>query len=211
MKIISSAELKEFISTETDLVDTRPTEEFVNGFVRGSINLILNSDFEKRIKHFIKTENYILVCNKNQIEKLDELYKQFPEQILWIYNENEIQEFRIKKDLIIEVDSYELSLDLQHDINAEVIDVRNAFDFEQEHIGGAQNISVFDMTDMARIANLNEHAIYYLHCNGGTRGVLACSILKKNGLHNLRHIQGGIKAVKEEKFVEIKENKAPLN
>ena len=38
---------------------------------------------------------------------------------------------------------------------------------------------------------------FYLHCAGGYRSVIAASILKSRGIHNLVDIQGGFKAIKE--------------
>jgi rhodanese-related sulfurtransferase len=36
-----------------------------------------------------------------------------------------------------------------------------------------------------------------VHCAGGYRSVIAASILKKRGVHNLVDVQGGFKAIKE--------------
>ncbi len=37
----------------------------------------------------------------------------------------------------------------------------------------------------------------YVHCAGGYRSVIACSLLKRQGFHNLRNVLGGWGAMKE--------------
>ena len=38
---------------------------------------------------------------------------------------------------------------------------------------------------------------YYLHCAGGYRSVIACSILKSRGFIHIINIQGGYKSLSE--------------
>ena len=36
----------------------------------------------------------------------------------------------------------------------------------------------------------------YIHCAGGYRSMIACSILKSRGVHNIVDVQGGFTAIK---------------
>jgi rhodanese-related sulfurtransferase len=47
------------------------------------------------------------------------------------------------------------------------------------------------------LSQFSETDTFYVHCAGGYRSVIAASILKKRGFHNLVDIQGGFKAIKE--------------
>jgi rhodanese-related sulfurtransferase len=47
------------------------------------------------------------------------------------------------------------------------------------------------------MSEVNRDQSYYLHCAGGYRSVIASSILKSRGFHNLVNIQGGYKALCE--------------
>ena len=38
-------------------------------------------------------------------------------------------------------------------------------------------------------------APFYVHCAGGYRSVIAASVLKKRGIHNLVNVEGGFKAI----------------
>jgi rhodanese-related sulfurtransferase len=43
----------------------------------------------------------------------------------------------------------------------------------------------------------------YIHCAGGYRSVIAASLIKRQGLHNVRNVLGGWGAIKElkDKFI----------
>jgi rhodanese-related sulfurtransferase len=38
---------------------------------------------------------------------------------------------------------------------------------------------------------------FYIHCAGGYRSMIASSILKSRGIHNLIDVKGGFKAIQE--------------
>jgi len=43
---------------------------------------------------------------------------------------------------------------------------------------------------------LNASAENFVHCAGGYRSVIACSLLKREGIHNVTNIEGGFGAIK---------------
>lgn len=47
------------------------------------------------------------------------------------------------------------------------------------------------------LAEYPETETFYIHCAGGYRSMIATSILKSRGIHNLIDIQGGFKEIKE--------------
>lgn len=199
MKTLTIPEISEAIEQHALLIDTRPTDQFVNGYLKGAVNIILNQNFEARAKFFSQNEKELfLVANKADQEQIDALTD---EDLLAkvkgvIYTEyEEWREASLPIDLIINVDAYELNLDIKHDEKAMVMDVRTVQQYDEEHIAGAVNMSMTDFNDHAKISVLDETSNYYLHCNGGTRSVLIASVLKRNGYHNIRNIEGGFKAV----------------
>jgi rhodanese-related sulfurtransferase len=42
-----------------------------------------------------------------------------------------------------------------------------------------------------------EQENFYIHCAGGYRSMIAASILKSRGIHNLIDVKGGFGAIKE--------------
>jgi rhodanese-related sulfurtransferase len=45
----------------------------------------------------------------------------------------------------------------------------------------------------------------YVHCAGGYRSVIAASLLKRHGYHNLRNVLGGFAKIKTEKKIPVVE------
>ncbi|MBW1294216.1 MBL fold metallo-hydrolase [Aquimarina litoralis] len=87
--------------------------------------------------------------------------------------------------------------------NTAVYDVRKESEFSSGHIEGAHN------TPLSMINNhlsefSKEDTTFFVHCAGGYRSVIAASILKSRGIHNLVDIAGGFKSIQE---VDIKTTK----
>ncbi len=87
-----------------------------------------------------------------------------------------------------------------------VFDVRKENEFISEHIASAQNTPLDLLNDY--LDRFPETKPFYIHCAGGYRSVVAASILKKRGIHNLIDVQGGFKAIKETK-IELTDHVCP--
>ena len=67
------------------------------------------------------------------------------------------------------------------------------------------------MNDIARIATLEEHQNIYIYCGAGYRSVVAASLLKRQGIHNLRNVAGGWNKISELGNIEVSKEKSVLN
>jgi rhodanese-related sulfurtransferase len=102
-------------------------------------------------------------------------------------------------------------MDLPHDKKMVVVDVRREPEFADGHITGAVNIPLNDMTDPASMANLDESKNLYVHCAGGYRSIIAASLLKRQGIHNLHNVMGGWAKIKEQKGIQTAKETSILN
>lgn len=75
-----------------------------------------------------------------------------------------------------------------------VFDVRKESEYLSEHVLDANNTPLDFLND--HLAEFPEQA-FYVHCAGGYRSMIASSILKSRGIHNLIDVKGGFKAIKE--------------
>ncbi len=76
-----------------------------------------------------------------------------------------------------------------------VFDVRKPNEFASERLVDANNTPLdFINSHLAEFPNSGQ---FYLHCAGGYRSIIAASILKKRGIHNLINIEGGFDELKE--------------
>ncbi|MFX0556611.1 MBL fold metallo-hydrolase [Maribacter sp. CXY002] len=78
---------------------------------------------------------------------------------------------------------------------APVFDVRKESEFLSEHMLVANNTPLDYLND--HLAEFPDNEPFYVHCAGGYRSMIASSILKSRGIHNLIDVKGGFKAIKE--------------
>lgn len=78
--------------------------------------------------------------------------------------------------------------------NVPVFDVRKESEYLSEHVSDAHNTPLDSLNDY--MVEFPKKETFYLHCAGGYRSVIAASILKSRGIHNLIDIDGGFDALK---------------
>ena len=79
--------------------------------------------------------------------------------------------------------------------NTPIFDVRKEDEFATMHIENAINTPLSFLND--HLAKFPSEGTFYVHCAGGYRSVIAASILKSRGIHNLADVAGGFGAIKE--------------
>ena len=78
---------------------------------------------------------------------------------------------------------------------ATIVDVRKQGEYLSEHVVDAVNVELDYFND--QMASVPQEGTFYVHCAGGYRSVIASSILKARGYHNMVDVAGGFKAIKE--------------
>jgi hydroxyacylglutathione hydrolase len=76
-----------------------------------------------------------------------------------------------------------------------VFDVREEGEYLSEHVLDANNTPLGYLND--HLNKFPDKETFYVHCAGGYRSMIAASILKSRGIHNLIDVKGGFKAIKE--------------
>lgn len=79
--------------------------------------------------------------------------------------------------------------------NHAVFDVRKAGEYQVEHIKNASNIPLSFLNQ--HLQEFPKDNPFYLHCAGGYRSVIAASILKSRGVHNLINVEGGLDEIRK--------------
>lgn len=75
-----------------------------------------------------------------------------------------------------------------------VKDVRKTNEYQSEHVLDAENTPLDNLNDY--LGEFGE-GTHYIHCAGGYRSMIAASILKARGVHNIVDVQGGFAAIKD--------------
>jgi rhodanese-related sulfurtransferase len=115
------------------------------------------------------------------------------------------------QDLIVNVDASELALDMRYDPHLLLVDVRREAEFADGHLRAAVNIPLSDLVDPGSMAIFEDHHNIYLHCSAGYRSVIASSMLKRQGIHNIRNVLGGWGSIREQPDIEIIRENSVLN
>ncbi len=202
MKALSVSAFKELITTfEPVILDTRNATLFTQGFVPGSISIGLEGRFAEFAGSILPFDQAILlVCEPGtEKESIVRLARVGFENIIghlaggfnaWATANETV-------DLIIDVEADELAMDIPFDPNMVIVDVRKTSEFDKGHIKEALTIPLDELTDPASMANFDDNQNIYIHCAGGYRSVIASSLIKRQGIHNIRNVLGGFKAISE--------------
>lgn len=216
---LTPLELKAFKKWITDddaiLLDTRASDVFVAGFIPGAVSIGLDGRFAEWAGSLLPFNRPIVLVTKPGEEKdsvvrlarvgFDKV-KGFLEGgfAAWTDAGEPI-------DMIIDVEADELAMDIPFDENLLVLDVRRETEFADGHIKDAVNLPLQELVDPGSMAILEERHNLYVHCGGGYRSVIAASLLKRQGFHNLRNVTGGWGKIKDQKGIEIVKEKSVLN
>ena len=103
---------------------------------------------------------------------------------------------KIKRILYRSIDNNEISYDVLKKLtkNQEVtlIDVRSNQEYEEGHLNGAINISVYNIKNKIEDFVKNKEQLIILYCSSGHRSKKAKEILEKIGYTNVYNLKNGI-------------------
>ncbi|WP_143308265.1 MBL fold metallo-hydrolase [Chitinophaga vietnamensis] len=215
MQPLAPAEFKAKAKAGALILDTRPATEFGDGFVPGSISIGLEGRFAEWAGSLLPfDQDIILVTTPGKEEETVVRMARVGFQNVTGYLQGGYPAWEAAgeaKDMIITIEPDELAMDIPHDENLVIVDVRKPAEYASGHIKDAMSLPLGDMTDPGKIADFDDHHNLYVHCQGGYRSIIACSIMKREGIHNLRNVDGGFARMKDEKGLEVVQEKTILN
>ncbi len=206
---------KRIAEDDVILLDTRDAHIFTQGYVPGAISIGLEGRFAEwagSLLPFDKT--LLLVTEKGKEKETVTRLARVGFEKLEGYLDGGYEAWQAAGepiDMIINVEPDELAMDLPFDDNLIVVDVRKEVEYADGHVKEAVNIPLETLTDPASMANINDEDNLYIHCAGGYRSVIACSLIKRQGIHNLRNVEGGWNKIKEQEKIPVEKNAAVLN
>jgi hydroxyacylglutathione hydrolase len=213
---LSVAEFKKWMENEDTLIlDTRKAGDFTKQFVPGSVSIGLEGRFAEWAGSLLPFNKPIILITEEGQEKesVVRLARVGFSQIHG-YLAGGVEAWRNageEIDLIIDVETDELAMDLPYDDHLVAVDVRREAEFGDGHVRGAVNIPLNDLTDPGSMANIEEHQNLYIYCGSGYRSVIAASLMKRQGIHNLRNVLGGFNAIRVQEGIEIVKDSSVLN
>lgn len=212
---LSVAAFKQQAAEDAIILDTRHADVFTSSFVPGSIFIGLEGRFAEWAGSLLPFNVPMVLVTEPGKEKetLVRLARVGFDKVqgyleggydAWVAAGEPI-------DMIVDVEADELIMDIPHDNNLVVLDVRRENEFAEGHLKNATNMPLSEMTDPGSMAMIEESQNLYVHCAGGYRSVIAASLLKRQGIHNLRNVLGGWGKIREQEKAEIVKETNVLN
>ncbi len=199
LRALNITDFKSFSNDKQSVIlDVRNQDIFRIGFIPGSIFIGLNGGFAPWVGAVIKDvkTKILLVCDpgleKQAIMRLSRVG--FDNVIGYLDGGFEI--WKKAKQKIDTLDSIS-SKDLKEIINSKIslIDVRRKNERNKGYLKLSQNIPLNNID--LNINDLDKNINHYIHCAGGYRSMIACSILKKLGFNSLYDVKGGFSEIRK--------------
>lgn len=197
--------------TEALVLDTRKKEEFAAGHIPGSIFIGLDDNFAPWAGTLITDlkQPILFIADEGREEEVVIRLSRVGYDNTIGYLDGSVSAWKkegLETDILREISATDFAA-MYEAKNTEInlLDARRKSEYDSEHLLGAQNFPLDFINE--NMAELNREKTYYIHCAGGYRSVIMCSILKSRGFGNLVNIQGGYKALsqtdlKKTKYVE---------
>lgn len=191
-------------ATGAVVLDVRNEKEFVKGFIPKSIFIGLDGGFAPWVGALIADvqQPILLVVPKGREEETVTRLSRvgFDNTLGYLKGGMEAWENSGKGIDRLESISAEIFKEKLID-DVPVVDVRYPNEYDNAHISGAKLAPLGSINEF--IYELPKSENFYVHCAGGYRSVIASSILKSRGIHNVVDVAGGFKAIKEAGIEEI--------
>ncbi|CAL2088948.1 MBL fold metallo-hydrolase [Tenacibaculum sp. 190524A05c] len=197
-----SLSVEDFISKtekyDALILDVRHQSDFIHGFVPKSMFIGLNGTFAPWVGALIKDINQPIVLvtpqGKEQ-ETITRLARVGFDNVIG-YLEGGFKSWKNSGKTIDTLQSVSAE-DLEVEIgkNAIVFDVRKPGEYENEHIKDVKNTPLDYLNDYISVFPQDKN--FFIHCAGGYRSVIAASILKAKGMHNVIDVAGGFGAIRK--------------
>jgi hydroxyacylglutathione hydrolase len=192
----------EVAANETGAVvlDVRHETEFVKAHVPRSIFIGLDGDFAPWVGGLIKDINQeiLLVVSKDRLkEAITRLARVGFDNVIgyldgnidaWIADGKET-------DSIKSIPTSEFKSIIDEHPESNIIDVRKKSEYLSEHVKLSENFPLSEINN--HLAQLPQDGEFFIHCAGGYRSVIASSILKSRGIHNMVDVTGGFDSIKK--------------
>ena len=199
-----SVEAFEAAANETGAVmlDTRHQSIFSKGFVPKSTFIGVDGGFAPWVGALIKDvkQPILLIAEEDRREEVITRLSRVGFDNVIGYLEGGFEAWKTAGK---EVDSFEsISAEdlskIQSNDDCKIVDVRKPVEYAAEHIDGACTAPLDDLNNYLEKFDANK--TNYVHCLGGYRSVIAISILKARGIHNVVDVLGGFRAIEKADF-----------
>ena len=193
---LDPGEVKAILADGGIALDVRPGEEFAAGHVPGSVNIALSGQFASWAGALLGlAARPVLIANSGEaVEEARMRLARIGLEDTQGYLKGGIDAWRNAGLPLAELPHMSvdvLNLRLQNE-DVQVLDVRREREWEEGHIEGAS----WWPLDNFKVAppEIDRTVPIAVHCKGGYRSMIACSLLQRAGFQNVVNVVGGFDA-----------------
>ncbi len=195
-KAVTPQELRAMIGKGATAVDVRTTDEFIAGHVPGSISIALSGQFASWAGAVLglSSNPVLIAATADQISEARVRLARIGVEDVAGYLDGGVEGWRaagLPVESVSQITPQELASRLR-DGGISVLDVRREGEFLAGHIAGADWHPLDRMK--AVLPEIRRDVPLAVHCKGGYRSAIACSLLKRAGYHNVVDVAGGFDA-----------------
>lgn len=189
----------EVAANETDaiILDVRHEKEFVKAYVPNSIFIGIDGNFAPWVGAMIVDvkQPILLVSPEDRLEEVITRLSRVGFDNVLGYLKGGVEAWKEagKETDEMETVSADEFASMLNQEKAPVVDVRREGEFKISHIEDALHIPLDYIND--HMAEFPRDDKFFIHCAGGYRSVIAGSILKSRGIHNLVNIADGFEGI----------------
>jgi len=216
LKALSVNDFKALVKDgETICLDTRTAADFSEGFVPGSVNIGLDGRFAEWAGSLLPFDKPIILVTDpgKERETVIRLARVGFAQMRG-YLDGGFPGWKSSGepvDMVINVDADEFVMDIPFEKRLRIVDVRREAEFADGHVAGAMSLPLETLTDPGTMADFDDKDNIYIHCASGYRSMVAASLFKRQGIHNLHNVRGGWNEIKNLTGFNIEKEKSVLN
>ena len=183
----------------TILIDTRSKDQWLNSHIPNSLHITLATVKYAVAMGAIEKKSPLLLVLDSSLEKETLAYFSeagFDNILGHLQGGFETwQNSGLRKDMLIDVEVDELAMDIPFDEFLMPLDIREEEVYNKSHIKNSVSLPLAEFMDPGSMSELDEHFNIYIISEDGTTNTLAASMLKKQGIHNIRIVNDGWVAV----------------
>ncbi|MCA0131694.1 MBL fold metallo-hydrolase [Winogradskyella alexanderae] len=185
--------------TEAIVLDVRRHEDFIKGHIPRSIFIGMDGNFAPWVGALIVdvTQPILLVIPRGREEEVVTRLSRVGFDNVVGYLDGGFDAWKnegMEYDTITSISAHEFAK-IYEDNKDNIFDVRREGEYRAEHVNLAKLTPLDYLNNY--LSEFPEDETFYLHCAGGYRSVIAASILKSRGIHNLVDVAGGYGAIRK--------------
>ena len=196
LKPIVAAEVKKMMDAGATALDVRPGSEFIAAHVPGSVSIPLSGQFASWAGAVLGLSSRLVLIadTPEQVSEARVRLARVGSENVTGYLMDGVEGWRaagFPVEQVVQISVQDLATRLANG-GIGVLDVRREGEFQAGHIAGADWHPLDRFK--AALPEIPKDAAVAVHCKGGYRSLIACSLLQRAGYHTVVDVAGGLDA-----------------